>query len=110
MGFFKIDESSESTSFTEGMILALILVAASYVISYLAIHKLHWTFVSEAAVALLVGICAGGFLYAVDRTEGFQMSIFYDVRSICIYKSIDVVCVCVCVCVCVYVRHPHTPM
>lgn len=77
--FFKIDESSESTEFTLGMLMALGCLALSYMISYLAIHRLEWTFVSEAAVALLIGICAGGFLKIIGRTEAFQISIFYDV-------------------------------
>ena len=77
--FFKIDESSESTEFTLGMMMALVCLALSYMLSYVAIHRLHWTFVSEAAVALIVGICAGGFLKVFHREENFQISIFYDV-------------------------------
>jgi len=77
--FFKIDESSESTEFTLGMMLALACLALSYMLSYLAMHRLHWTFVSEAAVALLIGISAGGVLKLIGRTESFQISVFYDV-------------------------------
>ena len=47
--FFKIDESSESTEFTLGMMMALVCLALSYMLSYVAIHRMHWTFVSEAA-------------------------------------------------------------
>ena len=51
-------------------------LAASYVEYHSMIHFL--TLISNT-VALIVGICAGGFLKVFHREENFQISIFYDV-------------------------------